>query len=856
MKRMIHIIVLTTLVTSMFATVAVTGRVVGNETPDVGIEGAGVVLNGDNYYVTLTDEDGCFAIFDVIGNSDYDVMVVAVGYDQYESEIYIGESDIDLGTIALFLEALVPVNLIATQTTDHEDIILSWNYANYQEYDFRYDDGEITGQLGWPAGGDDVRFGAAHYYDAVLYEISWYLTDEGAPHDQVDIYIYGLDENGIPNANDVLFETTGVENQDMFWNTYVLDVPVLAPEGFFVGLCYPEGFLGIGTDDGNYAPYEYIEGTQWLTLDASENDWHTPGEYGYEYNLAIRAMGENNGAIYYPLRGNQPARKSTAEAPVYIDGYQMPQYARERTRETYQMTFYQFYVEDANNPSQWTIIHEGEFTNADSTYVIEGFGTCIYPVQWALHYESSSGATGTLLSNAIVCPPATIPVTINVSTNSDDSPQGALVQLENNNGDEDFYYEAIVYQNNPVYFPSVMPGLYSLTVTRFDFDDYIEQNVVIENEDGEEFDVVLIESLWPVTEGYGVVDGQDILLFWNAPEPPPETLFEDFEGFGMPQDWIVLDEDNDGNTWEIVSGAFAPHQGQCAVGSASYINNVGALTPDNWLISPQIGIDGESSLSFWVCAQDEYWPEEHYVVRLSTTGTDPEDFTEDIYEETLSDGEWHQVIVDLGNYAGNACHIAFNHCDVTDQFWMKIDDVEIIGTRGEVISLGSGYHKATKTYDRSLLGYRIVRNGDTIVELQQDTEYWDLNMPVNYFIYNIYAVYVTGEADPYVIGPLCGSSGGSVPEYSTTLIGNSPNPFNPETKISYSLATPGKVELSIYNILGEKIRTLVNEVQDAGEHNRIWDGRDQNGKPVASGVYLNRLKANDTIQTRRMLLLK
>ncbi|MCK4653512.1 MAG: right-handed parallel beta-helix repeat-containing protein [Candidatus Cloacimonetes bacterium] len=90
------------------------------------------------------------------------------------------------------------------------------------------------------------------------------------------------------------------------------------------------------------------------------------------------------------------------------------------------------------------------------------------------------------------------------------------------------------------------------------------------------------------------------------------------------------------------------------------------------------------------------------------------------------------------------------------------------------------------------------------------------------------------------------------------LYGNYPNPFNPETTISFSVAqTSSFVILDIFNIKGQKVKTLVNEALPAGEHSVVWDGKDEKGKNVSSGIYFYKLN-NDgkTIASRKCLLLK
>ena len=88
------------------------------------------------------------------------------------------------------------------------------------------------------------------------------------------------------------------------------------------------------------------------------------------------------------------------------------------------------------------------------------------------------------------------------------------------------------------------------------------------------------------------------------------------------------------------------------------------------------------------------------------------------------------------------------------------------------------------------------------------------------------------------------------------LAQNYPNPFNPETDISYNLPQGCHVKLSVFNIMGQKVRTLVDEYQTAGHKTVQWDARDHIGEEVASGVYFYRLQAGEYSQVRKMLMLK
>lgn len=85
---------------------------------------------------------------------------------------------------------------------------------------------------------------------------------------------------------------------------------------------------------------------------------------------------------------------------------------------------------------------------------------------------------------------------------------------------------------------------------------------------------------------------------------------------------------------------------------------------------------------------------------------------------------------------------------------------------------------------------------------------------------------------------------------------NTPNPFNPETRIAYTLPDAEQVRLTVYNLLGQVVRRLADQAQTAGRHEVRWDGRDEAGRVVASGVYLYRIEARGFSAVRRMVLLK
>ena len=91
---------------------------------------------------------------------------------------------------------------------------------------------------------------------------------------------------------------------------------------------------------------------------------------------------------------------------------------------------------------------------------------------------------------------------------------------------------------------------------------------------------------------------------------------------------------------------------------------------------------------------------------------------------------------------------------------------------------------------------------------------------------------------------------------STGLIANYPNPFNPVTNILFSISNDGQVGIDIYNIKGQKIKTLVNKKYNKGKHSVVWNGTDDSNVTVASGIYFYRMTTEDFTQTKKMILIK
>jgi hypothetical protein len=184
---------------------------------------------------------------------------------------------------------------------------------------------------------------------------------------------------------------------------------------------------------------------------------------------------------------------------------------------------------------------------------------------------------------------------------------------------------------------------------------------------------------------------------WSAPlafstDCPPVTSFpwnEDFEGATFPPDcWKNIDADGDGFKWDYRDDptGWPTHSGDKVAVSASWISNT-ILTPDNWLILPQFTIDNNNyAFSMWYAAQDVDYPSDKFSVMISTTGTNPTDFT-DVFSTVITTDVFTQAIIPLDTYDGEDIFIAIRHWDCTDWYFMKIDDLAITQTGDIDISI-------------------------------------------------------------------------------------------------------------------------------------------------------------------------
>lgn len=186
-----------------------------------------------------------------------------------------------------------------------------------------------------------------------------------------------------------------------------------------------------------------------------------------------------------------------------------------------------------------------------------------------------------------------------------------------------------------------------------------------------------------------------------------ELFYDDFES-GNLDNWTLVDADGDGNNWNAVNPVYTnvqAHSGDYAAYSFSWSSNV-AYTPDNYMISPLV--EGAIGILFYVQVNADY--PDHYAVAVSSTGTDPGDFTI-VFEETVADEGWIEKGVELPQ---GTKYVAFRHYDSDDCNFLFIDDVVIIGEMSipTVLSTANWYGYASWSpgqadYEKHFISFRL-----------------------------------------------------------------------------------------------------------------------------------------------------
>jgi photosystem II stability/assembly factor-like uncharacterized protein len=351
-------------------------------------------------------------------------------------------------------------------------------------------------------------------------------------------------------------------------------------------------------------------------------------------------------------------------------------------------------------------------------------------------------------------------------------------------------------------------------------------------------------TLAPPTNLEYTVDYNDVTLTWE--EPGFSDDFESYDDFVLEfSPWTCIDVDGSttygmtGTTWPNAFDPQAyiifnplttvpPVADMTAHSGDKFAACLASTTPDNddWLISPQILIESGNMLSFWVKTYVDTYGLERYKVGISTTGTNPSDFTivsGTGYLEAPAD-DWEEYTYDLSSYVGDDIYIGIE-CVSSDAFVFMVDDFSVGSTKANIafntntgitgtavkdISSSAIPGKPYTVYGgpssaKSVLeGYNVYRNDDILDYVAAPTtEYLDVDVPIGVHIYYITAVYDEGESDPS--NTVTVDIITNVAEFDADQMVIYPNPATNMVNIE---SESDIISLVLYTYLGQVVTTL------------------------------------------------
>ncbi|HPT72019.1 MAG TPA: choice-of-anchor J domain-containing protein, partial [Candidatus Cloacimonadota bacterium] len=745
--------------------VTVTGHVVANTAPTVGIQGATINLTGYEPYSGTTNASGDFSITGVFANQTYNYTVAATGFQPTTGQVVVGSTNVNMGTL-MVTEVMFPASQVVA-TDNGSNVGLVWQAPNPNAITVTEDfEGATFPSEGW----------------------TQVITETGAAN------TYGVYPTWCRFGNVALTPAVpphgGAYQGGLWWSYNHQDEWLITPQ--FV--CPPSASVNFWTwveqgstnGDHYYVKISTDNGSTWTVLwDASalpalENAYVSPysidlGSYsGQQVKLAWQAVdGDGQGLwyiwfiddIYIGAPGRDVSFKASdfitksysdhSEKPLNIDPtmptsvskdpsyrpVQMPS-VRDDGREVIGYRVYRLHVGEEATSTVWTTLTPTTITSL--TYTDEAWGSLpTGDYKWAVR----AVYTGEALANAAFSNHLmkTITGTISgvVTSAATGNPvSGATVTAGTS-------YTATTNASG-AYSITLPTGTYTVTCSANGFNMGTQSNVIV--------------NASPAITTVNFQLAVSNIIYSDGFETYPDFAVE----FAP---WILNDVDGSttygmtGVTWTGTGTAqafmvFNPTTttppittGGEAHGGTKYAACFAATTPPNndWLIMRRVHLGPTGSLTFWARSYVSTYGLERFKVGVSTTGTLPANFTiitAGSYVEAPV--AWTQYTYDLASYANQDVYIGVN-CVSSDAFIFLVDDF--------AIDSPGGY----------------VANNDPIVT-------------------------------PVV----------------TSLDGNYPNPFNPTTLIKYSVKQNTHVSIDIYNIKGQKVKSLVNDVVNAGSHTAVW----------------------------------
>lgn len=841
--------------------ITVSGTITGNNAPD-GLENVTITITGYDNFSTTTNADGQFSIPNVWQGHEYTITASLFGYTTIVETLTAGTTDIT-HNIEL-IQRLFPVtNQRAEVAGDGNKVEVTWSEpVGAVQTTFRKDAGINNGQIGFTVGGNIFGvIGTAWREIATLERMSWFLTANGGYQTQVNVFVFALDDKGMP-TNTIIYSAENVPTTVESWSEYVFSEPVYAPNGFLLALSRRQGFLSLGTSELTQE-FPFYRQTHFSAFDYRET-----GERGFApfetfppryVTLMLRAEGISEGRV--GDLGTLTRVSSIKQEPSSM----AKELSREGVSSNELLTFIpstpkvkEFELEPRNSPestieyviyrfldentdeSTWTILgttSETAFVDSEWKDLPAGF------YRYAIRAKYAGGHTSIArITNAIPLG-MTVSFTVNITTNTGISVNGATVTLVNQSNNTEHVYTQTA-TSNAVTFPAVWRGVYNISVVKRGFLTYRINDVEI-NIDGGYISVELKENIIKPFNLDVVVDGANATLSWNQ----IENFFDDmeshedfiinnigdyilydgdgaftfhfrngyFENQGSPFAYIVFNPSRD--PFFAADPHLQPHSGNKFLASFSPISNQN----DDWLIIPKRQIVDGMILNFWAKTYTPEFNLERFQVGVSTTNSDPASFTFiSLGDYVEVPTEWTEFTFDLSYYAGQKVYVAIR-CVSYNAFVFMLDDIFV----------GIPDFESYSHHDN----FSIFLNDTEIINDFREREFTFTNLPNGEHIAGVQAIFESGASEVATISFTI-ESGVSIEVTNIKVFTVSPNPVTDELNIQTEETI---IKIEMIDLTGSVIQT--------------WHGNRKsiNIQSVPAGSYILRIHTENAITPVRIV---
>ncbi|MDR2907227.1 MAG: carboxypeptidase regulatory-like domain-containing protein, partial [Bacteroidales bacterium] len=672
----------------------VSGKVTGSNTEETGLAKVKITFEGYENYTATTDAEGIYTIEDVYADKSYDVTAELFGYKKTITTAELGTEATSTHDIHMMEEAY-PVNSAKAYVVG-ANAQVDWKVPAMGT-SFRYDADTFIGNNG--LGSYYGVMGMVQRVPAQLTSMSFYINEfeqhAGLGPKEVNVFVFDLNSNGLPTGK-ILFSQDDVPVTAVrAWTTFTFPEVVEAPNGFFVAISRTEGHMMLGqgpaTAEWPEVSNTYYYGDFNIEQFAALNDSARP-------HFGIRAEGlmlEESLSIASNSMTRSAVDPSVARA------------AGETDLNVVNYALYRF--EEGAERAEWTTLSEELKT---LNYTDEAWSTLEdgTTYQYAIVAEYNEDNFSLPVLTNTLTKGMEVDFTVNVTTNIDEDAVDAVVTLTSASNDPTRIYTGKVDATGAAKFLTVWKGIYSVSVTKPGYNEYIGKAEV--DEAGQAHAAVLDQTIVAPYELDVTVDGKNATFTWNN---APEQFFDNMENH---TDWAISNigeytlVDLDGAKCYSWNQASYPNeqaeQAFIVFNNASqalalsvpppaahsdnkFLVSMAANGPvtNDWLILPRIKVTAATHFEFYAKSlPNEEYGDEPFRVLISTTGTNAPDDFELIETEAAPQNAWTKFSYDLSDYEGENVYLAINH--VSDNgFMLMIDDImvgEIGAAEGASIS--------------------------------------------------------------------------------------------------------------------------------------------------------------------------